>query len=547
MKVALAQLDFTIGDFEGNLNKIEQSINEASLKGADLVVFSELAISGYPPRDFLDFKDFIKRCEDCLEQLLPMSHTIAILVGCPTFNPILDGKDLYNSAVVLYKGQKVFEARKALLPTYDIFDEYRYFEPAGEFNIFEFKGTKIAITICEDIWNIGNENPLYTISPMDELSKYNPDIAINISASPFSYGHAEKRKEIVKLNAERYQIPFIYVNQVGAQTEILFDGGSLVWDPHLGLVMELPYFEESLQLIEWPWVKIEKAPTYVQGKTHKMQRIHQALIMGIRGYFSKLGFQKAVLGISGGIDSALTAVLAAEALGPANVYGIMMPGPFSSQHSIDDAKELASNLGIVSYLLPIHEVYESYLKVLKGPFENRPFDITEENIQARIRGMYLMAFSNKFGMILLNTSNKSEAAVGYGTLYGDMCGGLSVIGDLYKTEVYALAEFVNRDQELIPQSTISKPPSAELRPGQKDSDSLPDYSILDQVLYLYIEEFSSPGEIVSKGYDPVLVHRILRMVNQNEFKRYQSPPVLRVSSKAFGMGRRLPIVGKYLF
>jgi NAD+ synthase (glutamine-hydrolysing) len=469
---------------------------------------------------------------------------IAIAVGSPSRNPVAEGKDLYNSVYFLADGKVKHVQHKTLLPTYDIFDEYRYFEPASEFNIVKYKGKKIALTVCEDIWNIGNENPMYDVCPMDLLMKQQPDFMINVSASPFSYSHAESRIHILKANVERYKLPIFYINHVGAQTEIIFDGGSFVMSPNGNVFEEMPYFKESIKTFDLAEVKKGKT-SKVQPKG-KMKRIHDGLVLGVKDYFGKLGFKKAILGLSGGIDSALTVVLATKALGKDNVRVVLMPSQYSSDHSINDAVELAENLGIQYDIVPIKNIYKTYMKELKPLFGDLPLNVTEENIQARSRGMILMAMSNKFGNIVLNTSNKSEAAVGYGTLYGDMCGGLSVIGDLYKMEVFELCRWINRRKEIIPNNTITKPPSAELRPNQKDSDSLPDYDILDEILFQYIEKMQGPNEIIAMGFEPELVRRILRLVNINEFKRYQTSPVLRVSSKAFGMGRRMPIVGKYL-
>ena len=408
----------------------------------------------------------------------------------------------------------------------------------------KYKGKKIALTVCEDIWNIGNENPMYDVCPMDLLIKQKPDFMINVSASPFSYSHAESRIHILKANVERYKLPIFYINHVGAQTEIIFDGGSLVMSPNGNVFEEMSYFKESIKTFDL--TKVKKGKISKEQPKGKMKRIHDALVLGIKDYFEKLGFKKAILGLSGGIDSALTVVLAAKALGRNNVRVVLMPSQYSSGHSINDAVELAENLDIQYDIVPIKNIYKTYMKELKPLFGDLPFNVTEENIQARGRGMILMAMSNKFGNIVLNTSNKSEAAVGYGTLYGDMCGGLSVIGDLYKTEVFELCRWINRRKEIIPNNTITKPPSAELRPNQKDSDSLPDYDVLDEILFQYIEKTQGPNEIIDMGFEPKLVRRILRLVNTNEFKRYQTAPVLRVSSKAFGMGRRMPIVGKYL-
>ncbi|MEM8909166.1 MAG: NAD+ synthase, partial [Bacteroidota bacterium] len=495
--------------------------------------------------DFLEFDDFIHLAEQAIEQLAEAAQGIAIVVGSPSRNPVIEGKDLFNSAYFLEDGAIKQVIHKALLPTYDVFDEYRYFEPANTFNVVPFKGKNIAVTICEDIWNIGNENPLYTICPMDELMPQQPDFILNLSASPFNYAHSHARDHVIGANVARYGIPMFYVNHVGAQTELIFDGGSIVMSPNGHRYDELPYFEEVIRTYDLAAVTQGKTEDVEQPK-NKMSLIHDAIVLGIKDYFAKLGFQKAILGLSGGIDSALTAVLAVRALGPENVRAVLMPSQFSSDHSVNDAKALAENLGIPYDIIPIASVYEAFNQLLAPQFAGLPFNITEENLQARARGMILMAMSNKFGHIVLNTSNKSEAAVGYGTLYGDMCGGLSVIGDVYKTEVFELSRFINRTGIVIPENTINKPPSAELRPNQKDSDSLPDYDILDQVLYQYIEKQQGPQEIIAMGFDEKLVRRILRLVNINEFKRHQTAPVLRVSGKAFGMGRRMPIVGKYL-
>ena len=408
----------------------------------------------------------------------------------------------------------------------------------------EYKGKRIALTVCEDIWNIGNENPLYTINPMEQLMDQRPDLMLNLSASPFSYTHAAERVEVCKANVRQYGIPLVYVNHAGAQTEVIFDGGSLAVAPNGTVVAELPYFEEAVQTIELD--TLLAGAKDVERPKEKIALIHDAIVLGIKDYFGKLGFRRAILGLSGGIDSALVAVLAARALGAANVRMVLMPSQFSSAHSVNDARQLSMNLGSQYDIVPIQGIYDSYMEVLEPHFWGKEFGIAEENLQARARGMTLMAFSNKFGNILLNTSNKSEMAVGYGTLYGDMCGGLSVIGDIYKTEAYELARYINKDGEVIPENIITKPPSAELRPDQFDSDSLPDYEILDAILYQYIERTQDPQDIIDQGYDAALVKRVLRLVNINEFKRYQTAPVLRVSSKAFGMGRRMPIVGKYL-
>lgn len=546
MNITIAQLNYHIGNFEGNLNKMLQAIDTAKEQASDLICFGELATCGYPPRDFLEFDDFIRRSNEVISKLCKASATsdIAIVLGAPTINPVLEGKDLYNSAYFISEGQVQYIQHKALLPTYDVFDEYRYFEPATDFNIVSFKGQKIALTVCEDIWNIANENPMYVTCPLDEMMPYKPDFVINVSASPFNYKHARVRKDIVKENAKRYGIPIFYINHVGAQTEIIFDGGSLVASPNAEIYEELPYFEEHIATFNLSDVIGGKQQQ--ENNVDKIALIHDAIVLGIQDYFKKLGFKKAILGLSGGIDSAVTAALAARALGSENVRVVLMPSQYSSDHSVDDAIDLALKMGLQYDIIPIKNIYESFMSELKPSFGDLPFNITEENLQARSRGVILMAMSNKFGNIVLNTSNKSEAAVGYGTLYGDMCGGLAVIGDLYKMEVYEIAKYINKDQEFIPVNTIIKPPSAELRPNQKDSDSLPDYEILDEILFQYIEKQQGPTEIIAMGYNEALVKRILRLVNINEFKRYQTAPVLRVSPKAFGMGRRMPIVAKYL-
>ncbi len=542
MKIAIAQLNYHIGNFDRNFEKISQAIDNAKKQRADLVLFAELAISGYPPRDFLEFDDFIEKCWNTLEKILPLTKGIGVVIGLPTKNPEFDGKDLFNSAVFLADGKLVSEHHKALLPNYDIFDEYRYFEPNHNFEIVAFRGKKLAVTICEDLWNLGN-HPLYKINPMDELMKLEPDVMINIAASPFHYDQAKTRKEILLANVEKYKLPLFYVNHVGAQTELLFDGGSLVMNAKAKIVEELRYFEEDLKVFELD--QLDACRTIIK-QPSKFELIHDGLVMGVKNYFQKLGFTKAILGLSGGIDSAVTAVIAAGALGAENVRCVLMPSEFSSDHSIKDAEDLAKNLGSPYEVVPIKNSFESIRETLKVQFEETRFDLTEENIQARIRGVILMALSNKFGYILLNTSNKSEAAVGYGTLYGDMNGGLSVLGDVYKTEVFDLARYINREKEIIPLNTIVKPPSAELRPDQKDSDSLPEYDILDEILYQYIEKRKGPKDLILMGFEEFLVQRILKLVNTNEYKRYQTPPILRVSPKAFGMGRRMPIVARYL-
>ncbi|MBC8048127.1 MAG: NAD+ synthase [Fimbriimonadaceae bacterium] len=550
MKIALAQLNFHIGNFESNFQKIAMRIEEAKKLSADIVVFPELAICGYAPRDFLEFDDFIASCYDIIEKIKPLTKDIAVIVGSPSKNPRVEGKDLFNSAFFIYDGEIKHISNKALLPTYDIFDEYRYFEPATEFSNIIFKGRKIALTVCEDLWNVGNDNPMYKACPMDELIKdrEKPEVMINISASPFDYNHAAERIESLKANTAKYKIPLFYVNHSGAQTDLIFDGGSIVVSANSKVYDEFPYFEELIRVYDLDEV-IQSANTLDKDNEQpkeKIDLIYRALITGIKNYFQKLGFNKAILGLSGGIDSTVTAILAAEALGKENVRGILLPSEFSTDHSVKDAIDLAKNIIINYEIIPISGIYDKYIEELTPYFNNKPFDVTEENIQARIRGVILMAMCNKHGYILLNTTNKSEAAVGYGTLYGDLCGGLAVLADVYKTEVYELVKYINRNAQIIPQNIITKPPSAELRHGQKDQDTLPPYDVLDKILYQYIELHQSPQDIIEQGFDEHTVRRTLKMVNSNEWKRYQFPPVLRVSIKAFGSGRRMPIEGKYL-
>ncbi len=568
MKIVLAQQNYHIGNFESNRAKILEAISNAKQAGADLILFTELCVCGYPPRDFLEFEDFINKCYETIDILREAADTIAVVVGSPQRNPQVLGKDLFNAAWFLYEKQVKAVVQKTCLPTYDVFDEYRYFEPGYEWSVIEFKGKKLALTICEDIWNLGN-NPLYRVCPMDTLIQQSPDIMLNISASPFDYDHEDDRKEVIRANVLKYKLPMFYCNAVGSQTEIVFDGGSIVMDKEGRIVKELKYFEEDAALVdtELDFVKeASAAPTakkldkdmrvsrnsdpsriidYLTLDTN-IEEIHTALILGIRDYFSKMGFTKAILGSSGGIDSAVTLTLACEALGAQNVRAILMPSQYSTSHSVSDAELLSRNLGNPYDIIPIKKIYDAFLTELKPVFRDLPFSLAEENIQSRSRGNLLMAIANKFGYILLNTSNKSELATGYGTLYGDMAGGLSVLGDVYKVQVYALAKYLNRSGEIIPANIITKAPSAELRPDQKDSDSLPEYDILDKILYQYIEKRQGPKEIIAMGIDEPLVKRVLKMVNTNEYKRNQFCPIIRVSCKAFGVGRRVPIVGNYL-
>ena len=547
MNIALAQLNYHIGNFEENGTRIKNKIIEAKHQECQLIVFAELAICGYPPLDFLDFKDFIKQSIHAIEDVASLCMGITAIIGAPSINPELNGKNLFNSAFVLSDGKVSKIISKTLLPTYDVFDEYRWFESNKHFECIEVNGVKIALTVCEDLWNM-DDDPLYRFWPMNELIKEQPQLMINIAASPYNYTHATERKKILLKNVLQYKLPLLYVNQVGAQTDILFDGGSLVFDANGRILHEAKYFEEDLMICKFNAQKgfIESASLATPPEDKSIEWIHNALVMGIHDYFFKQQFNKAILGFSGGIDSAVVLALAVKALGKENVHAVMMPSQFSSEHSVSDSLQMANALGVSNEIIPIENIYHAYLDQLKKDFDDLPFDVTEENLQARIRGVLLMALSNKFKYILLNTSNKSELAVGYGTLYGDMCGGLSVIGDLYKTQVFELAHFINRNKEIIPANIIIKPPSAELRPNQKDTDSLPDYSMLDQVLTLYIDQSQGPDEIIARNFDSQLVYRILRMVNMNEYKRHQTPPILRISPKAFGRGRRMPIVGKYL-
>ena len=544
MKIALAQLDYHVGNFEENTAKMLNALHEAKEKGADLVVFAELAICGYPPRDFLEFKHFIELCEEHIRKVARECIDIAAIVGGPSVNPDIKGKDLFNSAYFLKKGKIAKIINKTLLPTYDVFDEYRYFEPNRRFECIELHDCKIALTICEDLWNI-DDNPLYVLNPMDELIKENPDFAINIAASPFSFNHDKARTHILLKNAKTYNLPFFYVNHTGAQTELIFDGCSTIALPD-GKVYKMPYFKEEVQVFDVEELKKGiGVTTYTEPSKYGL--VYAALVEGIHDYFKKLGFGKATLGMSGGIDSALVLALAVKAVGKENVLPVLMPSPYSSQGSINDSLDMIGRLETEHKIVPIEKIMKAYDETLHEHFKGRNPDLTEENLQARARGTLLMALCNKFNLILLNTSNKSEMAVGYSTMYGDSIGAISVLGDLYKTEVYELARYINQAEgNIIPENILGKAPSAELRPGQKDSDSLPPYDILDPILFQYIELRQGPREIIAQGFDKDLVYRVLKLVNQSEYKRFQAPPVLRVSDKGFGSGRRLPIVGKYL-
>ena len=559
MKICIAQQNYHIGNFEQNTHKILCAIEEAKKQGADLILFSEMSVCGYPARDFVEFNDFIVKCYESIDAIKAAADTIGVLIGSPARNPNIKGKDLYNAAFFLYEKKIVAEIHKTLLPTYDVFDENRYFEPADDWKVILFKGKKLAITICEDIWNLG-DNPLYRICPMDKMMDQHPDILLNLSASPFDYTHDEDRKATIKANVLKYKIPLFYCNAVGSQTEIVFDGGSFAFDKMANLCGALPMFESAMEIFECTEDGMINAPIIeaaarVPNKelnpltlepALNIDQVYKALVLGVRDYFTKMGFKKAIFGSSGGIDSAVTLAIACEALGKENVHAILMPSPYSTDHSINDAVQLSKNLNNTYDIIPIKEVYESFLSILKPLFKDLPFSLAEENIQSRSRGNLLMALANKFGYVLLNTSNKSELATGYGTLYGDMAGGLGVLGDCYKMQVYELAKYINRNQEFIPVNIITKAPSAELRPDQKDSDSLPAYEILDQILFQYIEKRADPAAIKALGFDAALVDKTLKMVNTNEYKRNQFCPIIRISPKAFGVGRRVPIVAKYL-
>jgi NAD+ synthase (glutamine-hydrolysing) len=550
MKFTVAQLNYHIGNFAGNKKLICEAIQKAKADGSDLVVFSELCIPGYPPLDLLDRLDFIEKCNQTVLEIARECTGIAAIVGSPTLNKMQEGKKLFNSALLLSEGEIIFSANKALLPTYDIFDEYRYFEPEKKFSVYQFKDLRLAITICEDLWdeqpfdNEFEKSRLYTVSPMEELIRQEPDIIINIAASPFSYTKIEAKENIFISKAAKYKIPVISVNQTGANTELIFDGASILVNENGRIFNQLPFFEESVETYTFDNIKsgsiIGKEP-----KPDPISLVHKALVTGLKDYFAKSGLKSSIIGLSGGIDSALCLCLAVEALGNENVRALLMPSRYSSDHSVTDAIALADSLKVHYDIINIEKPFSALESDLAPVFNGKQPDVTEENIQARVRAILLMAVSNKFGCIVLNTSNKSEAAVGYGTLYGDMAGGLSVIGDVYKTDVYRLAAFINRNTAIIPENIIRKLPSAELRPDQFDTDSLPDYNLLDSILYQYIELQKPASRIINEGADKETVLKVIKMIDLNEYKRYQAPPVLRISSKAFGAGRRMPLVARY--
>lgn len=558
MRIYTVQQNYTVGDFQSNVKKIIGAILEAKRQGAELAVFTELCVCGYPAADLLYFNEFINDCLKSVEEIKEHADDIGVIIGAPQRNTNPNGKDLFNAAYFLYNKEIIAVAHKTCLPNYDIFEEYRYFEPAYKWETIPFKGKKIALTICEDIWNLG-DNPLYRTCPMDELMVQQPDLMINISASPFDYTHAEDRKATIKQNVQKYKIPMVYVNATGAQTQTIFDGNSLVFDKDANLCKQLSQFDEDAGLVDIrddgtvgggiiePASKIsvnQLAPERLSPLLNIAQ-VRKAIVLGIRDYFKKLGLRKAIVGNSGGIDSAVTIALACEALGNENVLSVLMPSQFSSSHSVNDGEQLCKNLNSPYHIIPIESIYQSFEETLSPVFKDKQKDVTEENIQARVRGNILMALANKLGHVLLNTSNKSELAVGYGTIYGDMAGGLSVLGDCYKLQVYELAKNINSEKEIIPINILVKPPSAELRPGQLDSQSLPPYDQLDPVLYQYIEWAKKADEIQLMGYDPQVIQFALALVNKAEFKRYQFCPILRISPKAFGPGRKIPVVAKY--
>lgn len=542
MKIALAQINTTIGDIEGNGKKIHEAIEKARLLKADLVVFSEMTITSYPPRDLLEKESFIKENLRKLEDVAKWSRNIGVVCGFVDRNQTGTGKKLFNAAALLYEGKILFRQYKSLLPTYDVFDEGRYFEPARERAVLKFRGMSIGLSICEDVWNDKDfwKRRLYPVDPAEELIAKGAGILINISGSPYSMGKLSLRQQMLGEIAQKYQRSLIYVNQIGGNDELLFDGASFALNAEGKVVAQCRDFEEDMVVYD---SDEQNGPMHYV--CQEEESVFRALVMGTRDYTEKCGFRKVVLGLSGGIDSSLTAVIAFEALGKDNVIGVMMPSPYSSEESLRDAKKLAEKLGVKYHVIPITSIFQEYIDSLRKIFKGWEANVTEENIQARIRGNLLMAISNKFGYLVLTTGNKSEMAVGYSTLYGDMAGGLAVISDVPKMLVYRLAKYVNQEEEIIPQEIIEKAPSAELRPNQRDQDSLPPYSILDGILKGYVEDNLTPQAVASLGYDPELVKEIIHRVDANEYKRRQAVPGLRVTSKAFGMGRRLPIAQKY--
>jgi NAD+ synthase (glutamine-hydrolysing) len=546
MKITLAQLNPTVGDIRGNLAKVTRTLSQCSKDSPDLVVFPELFLVGYPPRDLLERPSFIARTEEAIRELSEVSQKYpqtGIIVGAPKPRQQSTGKGLHNSALLLYQGRLIFTQHKSLLPTYDVFDEPRYFDPAPEDRVVKFKDKILGISICEDAWNDPAlwHRPTYSYDPIEVLAEKGADLIINIAASPFHRGKEKLRYDIVRSHATKHRIPFLFVNQVGANDELIFDGRSICLDGAGDLMAVLPPFVEQVETIsvDGPGIRDPYVPQ------EEIASVHQALVLGVRDYMDKCDFSSAILGLSGGIDSAVTCCIAVEAVGTENVVAVTMPGPYSSTGSIEDSRKLAENLGIRFEVIPISPAYEAYIKSLQDHFKGREPDITEENFQARIRGNILMALSNKFGHLVLSTGNKSELAVGYCTLYGDMSGGLSVIADVPKTMVYELAQYMNRDSIIIPQETVNKPPSAELRENQTDQDTLPPYEVLDEILHYYVDEHYSMADLLQHNFDPETVKWVIRTVDRNEYKRRQAVPGLKVTSKAFGIGRRMPIAAKF--
>lgn len=544
MRIALAQIDPTVGDFTGNLDKIVDASSRAAEMGARLTVFSELAICGYPPADFVEKPNFLARCRTAVDELAQRTASLptAVLAGVALKSPEDSGKPAVNAAVLLDRGQLLLEQHKRLLPFYDVFDEQRYFAPSRGQQVVELDGLRLAISICEDAWNDKNfwRHRLYTVDPMEELMRQNPAIHINLSSSPFWHSKRAVRREMLAAIARRDGIPVIMCNQVGGDDSLIFDGSSLALNPRGELIAQVASFREDLIVFD-PF-KADPIPAPIDNDT---EAAYHALVLGTRDYVRKCGFSKVIVGLSGGIDSALVAAIATEALGPENIIGIGNPSQYSSQGSIDDSRRLAANLGIRYVIIPISGLFHEYTKALEPLFAGTKPDITEENLQARIRGTLWMALSNKFGALVLTTGNKSEMAVGYCTLYGDMVGALAVIGDLVKTRVYAVCNWLNRDREIIPPAILEKPPSAELRPDQKDTDSLPPYDILDPIIEAYVERYETPECIARANSISVeLVQQVVHLVERSEYKRQQAAPVLKVTTKSFGTGRRFPIAVK---
>ena len=549
MRIALCQINPTVGDLAGNVDLVLRDARRAASEGADLAVFPELCLTGYPPQDLLDrpaFLDDVDAAVEALARRLP--DGLAVIVGAPVRNDTPVGKRLFNTALLLEAGEIRDAVSKTLLPTYDVFDEYRYFEPCPERKVVEWRGLRLGLHVCEDMWNNEDQAPyhLYAANPIDELAALGVDLFVNISASPYATGKPTERRLLIRESCREHSVPFVYVNQVGANTELIFDGDSQVQSAEGEVLWHAPLFEEAF--VVWD-TDAPGEPVEAEGlEADVTAEVHDALVLGVRDYVRKTGegvFEKALVGLSGGIDSAVTCALAVEALGPDRVVGVTMPSAYSSSGSVDDSRALAENLGIEFHEVSIRPAVDAFGEMLAPLFEGTEAGVAEENVQARSRGVTLMAISNKFGHLLLTTGNKSEMAVGYATLYGDMSGGLAVLSDVLKTEVYRVAEHVNAraGRDVIPRNTITKPPSAELKPGQVDQDSLPPYDVLDAILVRYVEEHQSPEAIAAETGDPLeLVERIARMVDRNEYKRRQAAPGLRVSAKAFGSGRRLPIV-----